>query len=192
MYYTVYKTTNRINGKCYVGKHQTRNLDDGYMGSGKLIKLAIKKYGIENFDKEILYVFDTEEEMNAKEAEIVTEEFCKTSYNLCLGGQGGFSYINANVPEARLRNSKKGSKRLTELWNTDIEYRQKQLDHLKKHNRHLAVWKANNPPPNRRTFEIDGVKYDSIKEYAISQGINISSAWQRLKRRNIESKLTKS
>lgn len=93
--YTIYKITNIVNNKVYIGKHETYDLDDGYMGSGKLLKHAQSKYGIESFKKEILYVFDTEHEMNAKEKELVTEEFCldKSSYNLCVGGQGGFSHI---------------------------------------------------------------------------------------------------
>jgi hypothetical protein len=92
MFYTIYKITNLINGKYYIGKHQTKNLDDGYMGSGKLLKYAIAKHGIENFKKEILHVFDTEAEMNAKEKELVI--VCKESYNLNEGGHGGFSFIN--------------------------------------------------------------------------------------------------
>jgi len=96
MFYTIYKITNIINGKIYIGKHQTADLNDGYMGSGKYIKRAIDKYGIENFEKEILFIFDNEEEMNNKEKEIVTEEFVKdiTTYNICHGGKGGWSYIN--------------------------------------------------------------------------------------------------
>lgn len=98
MFYTIYKITNVKDGKVYIGKHQTQDLNDGYMGSGKQLKRAQTKHGIENFKKEILFQFDNEDEMNAKEAELVTEEFClrKDTYNLCPGGQGGFGYINNN------------------------------------------------------------------------------------------------
>jgi hypothetical protein len=96
VFYTIYKTTNRVNGKFYIGKHQTKDLNDNYFGSGTMLCHAIEKYGIDNFFKEILFVFDNEADMNAKEAELVTEEFVKedTNYNLCPGGQGGFGYLN--------------------------------------------------------------------------------------------------
>ena len=96
MFYTIYKTTNLVNNKIYIGKHQTKNLNDGYIGSGKLLKSAIVKYGLENFEKEILFTFDNESDMNVKEAELVTEEFVKedTNYNLCPGGKGGWGYVN--------------------------------------------------------------------------------------------------
>jgi len=70
-YYLVYKTTNLINGKIYIGKHETYNLDDGYLGSGKLLLRAIKKYGKVNFKREILFECLTRDEMNMKEAQIV-------------------------------------------------------------------------------------------------------------------------
>jgi hypothetical protein len=68
------------------------------MGSGKHLRYAIEKYGVKNFAKEILFQFDNEEEMNAKEAELVTEEFClrEDTYNICPGGHGGWGYINNN------------------------------------------------------------------------------------------------
>jgi len=96
MYYTVYKITNKINEKIYIGVHQTRDLDDGYYGSGKSLRRAIEKYGIENFEKEILYLCESPEEMFAKEAEIVNEGFIARddTYNLKVGGTGGWDYVN--------------------------------------------------------------------------------------------------
>lgn len=92
IYYTVYKTTNLVNGKVYVGKHKTTDIHDSYLGSGKLLRLAIEKYGIENFKKEILHVFDNEDDMNRVESQLV--ETGDHTYNLCPGGNGGWGFIN--------------------------------------------------------------------------------------------------
>ena len=98
MYYTVYKTTNRINGKIYIGSHKTKNPNDGYLGSGKYLKYAIEKYGRENFIKEVLFIFDNSADMYAKEAEIVSVDFITetNTYNLKQGGFGGFDYLNSD------------------------------------------------------------------------------------------------
>jgi group I intron endonuclease len=95
IYYTIYRTTNLLNGKIYVGKHQTGDPQDGYLGSGRAIKSAIKKYGRENFSKEVLYIFDTEEDMNSKEREIITENFVRdaNTYNIGVGGEGGPHFL---------------------------------------------------------------------------------------------------
>jgi hypothetical protein len=121
MKYTIYKITNILDGKIYIGKHQTEDLNDGYMGSGKLLKRAQEKHGIISFSKEILHVFDTEEEMNAREAELVTDEFClrEDTYNICIGGQGGFSYINS-ITRAD-PSSEMEQKRISKIRQTIIE-----------------------------------------------------------------------
>ena len=89
MFYCVYQTTNLINGKIYVGVHATLKLDDSYLGSGKLLLQAIKKYGRKNFKKEIQFIFESEEQMYQKEAEIVTREFIQrpNTYNITEGGK---------------------------------------------------------------------------------------------------------
>ena len=96
MYYTIYKTTNKTNGKFYIGKHETKNINDSYMGSGRVLKDAIKKYGKENFIKEILFVFETREEMNQKEKDLITEDFVNRNdtYNVGVGGEGGSHFKN--------------------------------------------------------------------------------------------------
>lgn len=96
MYFLIYKTTNNINHKFYIGMHKTKNINDGYMGSGKLIQRAIKKYGVENFSREILYHCNDYTHMCQTEAKIITEDVTNNPlcYNIVKGGNGGFEYIN--------------------------------------------------------------------------------------------------
>jgi hypothetical protein len=90
MKYTVYKTINLVNNKIYVGLHETKNPNDGYLGSGVFLKKAIKKYGKHNFKKEVLFIFDDKNNMIKKEKEIVNEAFIKRkdTYNMTKGGFG--------------------------------------------------------------------------------------------------------
>lgn len=106
MFYTIYRTTNTVNGKYYLGKHQTENPNDDYLGSGLALKSAIKKYGRKAFTKEVLFVFDTEEEMNLKEKELITEELVsnKNTYNKGIGGEGGPHFKGRkHTPEVRAK-----------------------------------------------------------------------------------------
>jgi len=75
----------------YVGvKTNSHHYDDGYFGSGKYIKRAIQKYGIENFTKRVLD-HGTAEQCFRIESEIVNDTFIKRkdTYNISLGGRGG-------------------------------------------------------------------------------------------------------
>lgn len=90
-YYIIYRTINLINEKIYIGVHGTNNLIDNYIGSGKLLKRAIKKYGRKWFKRKILFIFDDIEEAYEKEREIVNEALIMRSdvYNIHGGGMGG-------------------------------------------------------------------------------------------------------
>jgi len=87
-YNYIYQITNLINNKIYIGIHKTDNLEDGYMGSGSLIKMSINKYGIENFRKDILKFYETYEEAIEEEIRLVTESFIEdpSNYNIRTGG----------------------------------------------------------------------------------------------------------
>ena len=92
-YHFIYKTTNLLSGRYYIGMHSTDDLSDGYLGSGTLLRRSIKKHGKENFKIEILEFLDSREALVAREKEIISlQEIAKKEcMNLKVGGEGGFS-----------------------------------------------------------------------------------------------------
>lgn len=109
MKHIVYLTTNKVNGKIYIGIHQTEDPDkwDYYLGCGLYankpssyknphtpFQYAVNKYGPKNFERKILYVYDTREKAANKEAELVDKDFVRqeNNYNVALGGG------NINIP----------------------------------------------------------------------------------------------
>ena len=104
MKYIVYQTTNKENGKLYIGVHKTENPDifDGYIGNGIYVgyslenpktvyQYALKKYGYQSFIRTTLKVFDKEEDAYNYEAQLVTLDFIKqdNNYNIKTGGIHG-------------------------------------------------------------------------------------------------------
>lgn len=91
--YYIYKTTNNVNGKIYIGQRVTclPIEKDDYLGSGKLLLKAIDKYGKQNFSKQILHIVNCRSQLNQIQKQLVNEEFISltTNYNLALGGYGG-------------------------------------------------------------------------------------------------------
>lgn len=90
-YNYIYKITNNINGKLYIGKHSTDKLNDGYIGSGIRLHQAYNKYGIENFTKEYLAFCDTEDKLNWLERFYIKKYNTynnESGYNLTEGGNG--------------------------------------------------------------------------------------------------------
>lgn len=95
----IYKTTNQVNGKIYIGQHSTNNLNDNYIGSGKLITKAIKKYGASNFKFQILQFASSYEELDQLEVTLISELATldeSIGYNLHRGGLGGNVYKKVN------------------------------------------------------------------------------------------------
>ncbi len=90
-FFYIYKTTNKINGKYYIGMHTASSMDNEYLGSGKILKHAIRKYGRDSFVKEILTFAINREVLIELERSIVTLELLEDPQcmNLRLGGHGG-------------------------------------------------------------------------------------------------------
>ena len=104
--FTVYKVINLITNEYYIGVHKTSNLNDNYLGSGLHIKNQVKKYGKENFKKEILFEFDKEEDAYQKEIQLVEENINnKLCLNIGPGGIGGAKFKGKHhTNETKLKN----------------------------------------------------------------------------------------
>lgn len=94
--FIVYKTTNMINGNIYIGIHKQIGSEfDGYLGSGLLLRRAVEKYGVDKFERETLYEYDSLDKCRKMEREIVNKDFCmrEDTYNISIGGTGGNTLI---------------------------------------------------------------------------------------------------
>lgn len=87
----IYKTTNIVNTKFYIGMHSTSNLEDGYLGSGTMLAKSIRKYGKENFKIEILEWYDNRDTLRLREKYLVNEDLLSDPLcmNIKIGGERG-------------------------------------------------------------------------------------------------------
>jgi hypothetical protein len=109
-HHIIYRTTNLLNNRYYIGMHSTENIDDGYLGSGRRIKAEIKKYGKENFVRDVLEILPSREALKLREAEIVNVVLLedKLCLNLKDGGEGGFDHLNSGDEKHKARSAKAG------------------------------------------------------------------------------------
>lgn len=118
----IYKTTNLINNKIYIGKHISEKASKTYKGSGKILKQAFKKYGKENFLCEVIATASTEDELNTLEAcwiEQYNSRDPKIGYNIVAGGLGTSGYRHTEEAKQKMSKAKTGRK-LTEDWKRHV------------------------------------------------------------------------
>lgn len=122
MIYYLYKIINKTNSHYYYGRRAFNGScpsKDTYMGSGIRIKAAIRKYGIDNFEKQIIAIFNTEADLITAEAAIITESILSdpSCYNLAKGGKGGYTYYAERIfkhteeSKQKISSANKGRKR---------------------------------------------------------------------------------
>jgi len=116
--YFVYKITNKITNDYYIGVHRMIEKEDNYFGSGLRLKRSIKKYGIENFIEEPLFIFDNPDEAFSKEKEILKVYLKdKRCLNLAEGGRGGATFTghhHSEIAKDKMRLKAIGRKHTTE------------------------------------------------------------------------------
>ena len=114
--YCIYRITNLINGKTYIGQHKYKKLNDSYMGTGKHLKSAKAKYGIENFKKDILvFGIVRKDFIDLLEKEYIKfyRSIGKAEYNIADGGEGNGGW-NKGIPMSNEQKMKLSKIHLTE------------------------------------------------------------------------------
>jgi len=113
MFNYIYITTNLVNGKKYVGEHSTNNLNDGYLGSGQpYFKRALVEYGKENFEKEILELFDTKEDAFDAQSRYIEKynTLVPNGYNISPTGGHNVKKCWSEESKKKCSETKKGKK----------------------------------------------------------------------------------
>ena len=111
MFWCIYQITNKLNGKRYIGQHRytdESNIMGCYFGSGVIISKAVRKYGKENFEREVLYKRIRSVE-TANAMEIWAIEKYKPEYNIAKGGLG-FNFKHTEETKKKISESLKGRK----------------------------------------------------------------------------------
>jgi len=117
MLHYLYKTICLVNQKYYLGIHSTENINDGYFGSGIALQRAIKKYGKEQFQKEIIAFVATREELLEMEKNIITEKIVKDkkSYNMVIGGNSAVDYYRQQGNDFFIKHQQNAGKKAPRL-----------------------------------------------------------------------------
>lgn len=153
MYWCIYRITNKINGKTYIGQHKTKSIlkEDGYMGSGKLLKKAKNKYGIENFEKTYITIAMSQSEANVLEQFYIAEERAKgkAEYNIANGACGGALFTGH-------KHSEEAKKKISEAAKGRIGYMlgKKHSEETKQKNRDSHLGKKHSEETKQKMSEM--------------------------------------
>lgn len=184
----IYKITNLLNGKIYVGKDSKNN--PNYYGSGELITKAIKKYGKENFNKEILEVCSSLDELNEREKFWITQMDSrnkKIGYNIAEGGNGGILW-NGDAPNTGVEFSEIHKYKISNSLSGRV------LSDGHKNNislNHADVSGENNPMFGKKhTDEVKNIISKTNKGRKLSKETKVLMSKQKLGDKNNNSKLS--
>ena len=188
----IYKITNILNSKSYIGKHVSNRLDDPYFGSGIAIKKAIKKYGKHNFIKDILEICSDMNNLSEREIfHIENEGTFSKGYNLTRGGDGCLGMVFSKNTKDKMSKSIKDAYKRNPKLSKAISDRGKLLtgdknpffgkklsrEHIEKMRvaRVKAITGANNPSAVKIKCVETGVIYNTANDAAKAVGLKHST-----------------
>ena len=135
MYGYIYKTTNLINNKIYIGQKKSQIfLDNKYLGSGKYLKRALEKYGKENFKVELLEIANSRDKLSKLEIyyiQIYNSTDKNIGYNIAKGGIGGGEVYIHNQFQNRLIPKVSLESYIKEGWQIGMLPGRKEINHSK-------------------------------------------------------------
>lgn len=112
-YHFTYQTTCLVTGRYYLGMHSTNKLDDGYLGSGKVIISSIKEHGPQTHVRIILTMCNDRQQLSQHEISLITKDHLRNPLcmNLMPGGYGG---CRSDEQREKIRRTLTGRKALPE------------------------------------------------------------------------------
>lgn len=172
--YYIYRITNNINHKTYIGQHKyckSLLVDDGYMGSGVILKKAQKKYGIENFTKEIITIAMSRSEANVLEKYYIAKERKENTYGCYNIADGGYTSIEfAHTPESimkaletRKRNGNLKHSEETKRKISEVNKGKKRPDLAEYNRTHKHVGRKHSEEAKKRMSEIAKIRWAKKK-----------------------------
>lgn len=188
----IYKTINLVNNKIYVGKKKgSIEETESYLGSGKILLDAIKKYGRENFKKEILCICSSFSEQNEKEKYWISQLNSRDltiGYNIGLGGEFGDVFTNHPDKEKireKIRKAITGVKHPE--WRNDLK---SQVQTGKKHKKYSDKGRSNCSEAQKRLYNSGytshrkGKKLNNEQKQKALNGLKkgVTKAWENRKR----------
>lgn len=189
----LYKTTNLVNGKIYIGVHKVADnyRSKNYLGSGQALRVAFKKYGRKNFTRVTLAKFSCSEDAYSAEANIVNEKFIKhdDNYNMKCGGKGARGFKHTDASKAKVSAGNKGKIRTEEFKekiSASLIGNTRRLGKIITEEHKAKLQAANSKAMNakKKPVMIDGKYYETARFAAKIEGIPRNTLWNRLKSAN--------
>jgi group I intron endonuclease len=164
----IYKTTCLENNKIYIGQHKTTIIEDGYLGSGKLLKRALDKYGKCMFKRDILFIVDNIEDANRLEEQMIESHDStdrEIGYNITKHAWGG----QPITEESRKKISEKMTGRKLSEETKEKMRKPKTYEITKEHKENMSKsrkgksWYHNPETNEAKTFHLDDIPENWVK-----------------------------
>ena len=175
----LYKITNRLTGEFYIGQtikspdyRFRKHCELAVRGGGYFLHNAMRRYGVDSFDLDVIVECQTRDELNEREIEFI--EKLKPVYNICPGGAFKLSEQSIDKMRHKLIGKKQSDDTIQKRFAT-LRQKENDPDFVSKRNEAISQSK-------KQTYTIEGVEYTGIDQVAKHYGIEYDTAAARIRR----------